>query len=82
MNYSLILIKIGKRDNVSSSVQKILTEFGCNIKVRLGLHDLPENSCSSSGLIILEVTGEKHELEKAVENLNKIKEVKAQLIEI
>jgi len=38
-------------------VQKILTEYGCNIKTRLGLHEITESRCSNVGLLILETYG-------------------------
>jgi len=52
-NY-IVLIKIGNRDESAIAVQKILTEYGKAIKVRLGLHDYDEES--SKGLIVLQVT--------------------------
>jgi hypothetical protein len=39
-------------------VQGILTECGCNIKTRLGLHDTDANFCSPSGLLLLELFGD------------------------
>jgi hypothetical protein len=39
-------------------VQKLLTEYGCNIKTRLGLHEVSDNFCSPNGLIILELVGD------------------------
>jgi hypothetical protein len=39
-------------------VQKVLTEYGCNIKTRIGLHDTNENMCSTDGLILLEIFGD------------------------
>ncbi|MBF0121413.1 MAG: hypothetical protein HQK79_21495 [Desulfobacterales bacterium] len=53
-------------------VQKILTEYGCNIKTRLGLHDLNENTCSSVGLLLLETYGEEakiHEMEAKLKGI-------------
>lgn len=38
-------------------VQKLLTQYGCSIKTRLGLHEVSNDFCSASGLIILELTG-------------------------
>ncbi len=38
-------------------LQKVLTECGCQIKTRLGLHDTDENFCSPNGLILLELFG-------------------------
>ena len=39
-------------------MQKLLTEYGCNIKTRLGLHRVDENVCSPRGLILLEMFGD------------------------
>jgi hypothetical protein len=38
-------------------VQRLLSEYGCNIKTRLGLHEV-ENVCSPNGLLLLEMYGE------------------------
>ena len=39
-------------------VQKLLTEYGANIKTRLGLHHVDEKGCSPRGLILLEMFGD------------------------
>lgn len=39
-------------------MQKLLTEYGCYIKTRLGLHEVSDNFCSPNGLIILELVGD------------------------
>ncbi|MDR1491991.1 MAG: hypothetical protein LBT05_04640 [Planctomycetaceae bacterium] len=41
----------------SGEVQKIFTEFGCNIRTRLGLHNVTDGACIPNGLIILEIIG-------------------------
>lgn len=38
-------------------VQKLLTEYGCNVKTRIGLHHVDDQSCSQRGLILLEMFG-------------------------
>lgn len=59
MDKQIILgIKISNRMKNVPSLQAILTEFGCNIKTRLGLHDVSDTSCSPNGLLILELHGE------------------------
>lgn len=52
-------IEIGHREEDALKVQKLLTEHGCSIKTRLGLHEASSNQCSSSGLILLEFAGGK-----------------------
>ncbi len=41
----------------ATDLQKILTECGCYIKTRLGLHEVSENVCAPSGLVLLELFG-------------------------
>lgn len=45
-----------KRHDTATEVQNILTEYGCVIKTRIGLHDAADDRsfCSEKGLIILE----------------------------
>mgnify|MGYP000956919530 CR=1 FL=1 len=45
-------------------VQSILTKYGCNIKTRLGLHEVVQDYCSQQGLILLELTGTTEEFYK------------------
>ena len=40
------------------TVQNILTQYGCNVKTRLGLHEASDNECSPNGLILLEMVGD------------------------
>ena len=77
MEYQLVVVKVGSRENTATKVQSILTSFGCNIKVRLGLHDLPEGACSPEGLIILQVTASDDELKKILDELNGLGDVVA-----
>ena len=51
----IIGILVKNRKGCSQKVQGILTEYGCSIKTRLGLHEASEDFCSASGLIILEL---------------------------
>ena len=36
----------------------MLSEYGCNIKTRVGLHRVDETVCSTRGLILLEMFGD------------------------
>lgn len=46
------------RVETAPKVQDILTEFGCYIRVRLGLHDAAVDQCTNTGLILLQLCGE------------------------
>jgi len=51
-------VQVTKRVQNVPLVQSILTEYGCNIKTRLGLHEVTDSSCSTIGLLIIETYGD------------------------
>jgi hypothetical protein len=57
MSKDILLILVNKRKETAVNVQKILTDWGCIIKTRLGIHDGVLKNCSNTGLIILELVG-------------------------
>lgn len=82
MKRVIFLLSLSKRREAALEIQKILTEYGCIIKTRLGVHDVNNNCCEEGGLIILEIFGEKklhNELEK---KLKIVKGIKIKIIKI
>ena len=57
-NRVIMGVHISNRVEEIPAVQKILTDYGCNIKTRLGLHEVGNSTCSSKGLLILELVGD------------------------
>jgi transposase len=55
-------VQVTNRVKNALEVQEILTEFGCNIKTRLGLHELSDAVCSTIGLLILEMYGDNKQI--------------------
>ena len=53
-------------------VQKVFTEYGCNIKTRIGLHDVDERSCSPSGVVLIEFFGSEDEAAAMMARLNAV----------
>ncbi len=82
MIYKIMVIKIDQRSKFAIEAQKILTEYGCHIQVRLGLHEATAEICSTDGLIILEVRGEKDILNEMMGKLNALENVTAKMMEI
>jgi len=80
--HKLIMIKIEKRDPEAVDVQNILTEFGCCIKTRLGLHEVETDKCAASGLIILQLGAEICDIDKFMMKLNDLPHVTAKFMEI
>lgn len=77
----LLGVEIGDREESAIQVQKLLTEYGCSIKTRLGLHEAG-NTCSSMGMIILEFASGHDEKAIALENeLKGIESIKVRKME-
>ncbi len=54
MSKIIMGIKLIERMKTASKFQELLSEYGCDISTRLGLHVASSDSCSPNGLIILE----------------------------
>jgi hypothetical protein len=65
-------VLITDRQKEAGKVQTVLSKFGCSIKTRLGLHEVIDDLCSSSGLIILELTGAASDMDKLEKELKEI----------
>jgi hypothetical protein len=61
----IIGVHLSNRENKAVPVQQYLSEYGCNIKTRVGLHDADGDVCSNAGVILLEMVGD----EKAAHDL-------------
>ena len=59
-------------------VQKVLTEFGCSIRTRLGLHEAGATACSPNGLILLEMVGDDKASNRMARKLRAIAGVEVQ----
>lgn len=79
MTSNIMAIKIGERREESPKVQEVLSQFGCSIKARLGLHEAGA-VCSDEGLLILQMTGEKTEMKGLEKALNELHSVQAKMI--
>lgn len=59
---TILGLKTENRFKSSECIQKILTDYGCFIKTRLGIHDIGEGKCPKYALMIIEIPND----EKAV----------------
>lgn len=55
-------ILLDNRTEEAVKFQKIITEFGCNIRTRIGLHNIGEYKCINNGIILLEVVNNVNEI--------------------
>jgi len=74
----IIGILLSKRVTTAPDVQKVLTEYGCHIKTRIGLHNVDDASCSPSGLLLLEMHGDEARIREMEEKLKGFEGVKIQ----
>jgi len=77
----ILIIKTAKRRDTADSIQKALTEFGCIIQMRLGLHEAGDR-CSDEGLLLLQLTDDAAEAAKLEAALKQIPGVVFQSVEI
>ncbi len=80
MERNVLLIYLKTRKETAEKVQKILTGWGCFIKTRLGIHDDVLENCTETGLLFLELAGEREKHEEITRKLNLIIGVDAKLI--
>ena len=79
---TIVIISVEKRQELSAKVQEVLTQFGCIIQTRLGLHNSSKDACSSNGLIILECIDDKEEINKLNDKLSSIDGIKVKIVNI
>lgn len=51
----IVGVHITERVKLAGEVQKVFTEFGCQIRTRLGLHEADKGVCSPNGMIVLDM---------------------------
>jgi hypothetical protein len=80
VNDDHIILGIHVTDRLKNAVdvQKVFTEFGCNIKTRIGLHDVDANVCSPSGVVLIEFFGTDEEATAMMAKLNEVEGVVVQ----
>ena len=78
----IMAIRLAPRNKIAPTVQEILTNYGCIIKVRLGLHDASMTECSSDGLILLQLIDKVEDIIRLKDELNSLEGVSAKTVEI
>ncbi len=82
MKRDVLLILINRRHDKAPTVQKILTEWGCFIKTRLGLHEDVLENCSESGLLFLELVGDREKHNELARKLDLLDGVNAKMVNL
>jgi hypothetical protein len=82
MEKSIMLVLLENRRESAVQVQQAFTDMGCFIKTRIGLHDGTPEECTNSGLIILELLGDRQSKSDLYDRLKVIPDVNVQLVEL
>ena len=72
---TFIGIKLPQRLETAPIFQNILSKYGCNIKTRIGLHDVSDTYCAPEGVILLEVLGEDEVIKNMLRELDSIDDI-------
>ncbi len=51
-------VHLSNRITEAPPFQELITQYGCNIRTRIGLHDVADGYCSTAGLILLDMVGD------------------------
>ncbi|MFH1428709.1 MAG: hypothetical protein ABIH39_03090 [Candidatus Margulisiibacteriota bacterium] len=82
MTKNVMVVTVDKRKDNAVAAQKIMTEWGCIIHTRLGLHNEVLENCSEHGIIILELVGEMEKQKQFEKLLANLPGVKTHLVEL
>lgn len=80
--YYVIGVRMDNRVGNAARFQQVLTQNGCMIRARLGLHEASEDLCANDGLIVLQPCGTAEEIKKLVEELNALEGIAAKFIDL
>ncbi len=67
--FIVLAVHITGRVKKAPKIQQLLSDYGCHIKTRIGLHEAAQGVCSPNGLILLDM----------VDDLKVVKELQAKL---
>jgi len=65
----LVLVKLKARNVEAVRFQEVLTKHGCDISLRLGLHEMGGPECTNEGLIILQVRPDENAVNSLIADL-------------
>lgn len=70
--HMIVGIHVTNRATNAHELQKIFTQYGCNIKTRVGLHHVSDDVCSPNGLILLEMWGDRSLCDELVQRVSSL----------
>ena len=81
-SYYIVGLRVNHRTGNAVKLQEVLTQFGCNIKLRVGLHETSEEYCSDDGVIMLQACGEPDTITAMLDAFNQLEGVSAKMLDL
>lgn len=78
MAFYIVGIHAKNRLVQAEQVQALLSEYGCSIRTRLGLHHVTDGVCPLEGVIVLELFGDRAVCDELYEKLQSIENLEVQ----
>jgi len=82
MARAVLIARLSRRKKSAVSVQKVLTQHGCLIRTRLGIHAGAGDRCADDGLIILELVGAAGKMKELAGCLSRLPGVSVTLVPV
>lgn len=76
--YTIFGIHVHDHSKTAKEVQDILTEYGCNIQTRVGVHQVQDNTCSPNGVILIQFLGDEEKAGEFQSSLESVEGVEVQ----
>jgi hypothetical protein len=76
--HTILGVHVTDRLKDAVAVQKLLSEFGVNIRTRLGLHDSDGTNMQPAGVLILELVGSDEACQSLADKLNALEGLEVQ----
>lgn len=80
--FYIVGLRVNHRHANAPKLQELLTQYGCSIRLRVGLHETNENFCADDGVILLQVCGEQENITAMVDAFNALEGVKAKMLDL
>ncbi len=78
----LVIVKLLKRQAEAIRFQEVLTKHGCDITLRLGLHETGDQTCSEEGVIILQVKPERQAVDGLLADLKSVGPIEVKAVSL
>lgn len=81
-SYYIIGLRIDHRTSNAIKLQEVLTKYGCNIRLRVGLHEADKDYCADDGVIMLQACGEAPTIKEMMKAFETVDGVRAKLLDL